>query len=759
MTASEKNQARSAYIRPDPELIPSELKALDRWVLWRAELKDGKWTKPPYQANGRPAKSNNPATWASFTKAWEAYQDERGRFEGVGLVLDGDGLVGVDLDHVVDDAGSIGGPAAAVVRTLSSYTEVSPSGAGLRVFCRGQLPPGGRKKGQFEFYETRRYLTVTGRTFGDPVPIAERTAELAQVHAEIFKARPGTGPRPTPVASEPWRERIDRALRSRSGVDIQRLWEGTNSGDLSADDLALCSHLAFWLDGDTTAMDAAFRASGRMRRKWDEKHYADGRTYGQATIQKAVEGCISFFKDGLRAILGGHKQTADQGQVPAIPEHLTDAGNGELFASQHRGRVRFCHAWGKWLLWDGTKWATDESGQVVQLAIQTARGIFRAAANIQDPQEGLVIAKHAAKTESEPRLKAMLSLAESDLGIHVGVDELDADPWLFNCRNGTIDLRTGQLRLHDREDLITKISPAKYIPETRPELFLKILCRAMAYDPGLIVYLHKLFGYCLTGLTLEQFINLFFGSGANSKSTIIESVRYVLGDYARQTTFDTFLERQNEGIRNDLARLKGARLVTGIEMEQGRKLAEAVMKQLTGGDTITARFLHREHFEFRPTFKIILAANHKPIIRGTDYALWRRVRLVPFTVSIPEAEQDKNLAEKLRAEADAILAWLVEGCLLWQREGLEPPDAVCAATSTYKDESDVLFEFIEDRCETGPLFQVSNAALYEAYTLWASDNHERALSKKGFTNRLSERGFVRGRSAGGRYWIGVRLLQ
>lgn len=265
-------------------------------------------------------------------------------------------------------------------------------------------------------------------------------------------------------------------------------------------------------------------------------------------------------------------------------------------------------------------------------------------------------------------------------------------------------------------------------------------------------------GYSLTGHTSEQVLLLLYGIGANGKSTFLETVRALLGDYATQADFTTFLKRESDGARNDLARLVGTRFVSAVEAEAGKPLAEALVKQLTGGDTITARFLFREFFDFRPAFKLWLAANHKPTITGGDHGIWRRMRLVPFTVTIPEAERDAKLTSKLAAELPGILAWAVRGWLAWRAAGLGLPPEVQAATASYRDEMDALGPFLDEATAAVDGARITAKELYEAYEAWCAANGERPRSQKGFAMSLRERGFeaVKG-SKGVRCWSGLAL--
>ena len=351
----------------------------------------------------------------------------------------------------------------------------------------------------------------------------------------------------------------------------------------------------------------------------------------------------------------------------------------------------------------------------------------------------------------------MVNLTKTESSIPVSQPMLDADPWLFNCRNGTIDLRTGELLAHDRSNLCTKEVPIAYDPDAKCPMWIAFLGRVMADNRALVKFLQRAVGYALTGMTTEQVLFFLYGTGANGKSTFIETCRNLVGDYAQQADFDTFVPKENGHPRNDLARLAGARFVAAVEAAQGRQLAENVIKQATGCDTITARFLYREYFEFSPQFKLFLVANHKPVIVGTDEAIWRRIRLIPFTVTIPPDERDKQLLEKLQRELPGILAWAVQGCLDWQRHGLGEPEAVSNATAAYRREMDVMADFIDESCVLGEDETEDAGLLYERFKEWSDANGEGAATQKKFGAQLRERGFKAGKKRGNRCWFGLRL--
>lgn len=425
------------------------------------------------------------------------------------------------------------------------------------------------------------------------------------------------------------------------------------------------------------------------------------------------------------------------------PTHeLTDVGNAYRFVDQHGDRVRWCPAMKSFLLWDGKRWAKDECGEVVKLAQETARSIHHEAARARGKDEQRQISKWAVTSQSATRINAMLSQAQPHIAVRM--DALDTDPMLLNCTNGTIDLRTGELREHDPKDLITKLSPEPYNPEATAPRFERFL-REVLVDEGVITFVQRFAGYSLTGDTRERVMAILWGSGKNGKSTLVELLRDVMGDYADNTDVETILLKKYNGVGNDVAALKGARLVSTAEVEKGRRLAESKIKNLTGQDTVTARFLFGEPFSFRPEFKVWLSTNNKPEIQGTDDAIWDRIRLVPFTQRFTGESQDRDLAAELRKELPGVLAWMVAGCLDWQRDGLGEPEQVKAATDAYRAEMDVLAVFIDERCVVHPNAQATMKDLFAAWEHWCGVSGEDAGTKRAFGSRLTERGFEAGR--------------
>jgi putative DNA primase/helicase len=338
---------------------------------------------------------------------------------------------------------------------------------------------------------------------------------------------------------------------------------------------------------------------------------------------------------------------------------------------------------------------------------------------------------------SARQVAAVVWLARSDPRMAMTPEQFDRDPWLFNTRGGTVELKTGKMREHRRLDYITKIT--EVIPGGDCPMFLDFLDTIFAKDNELIAYLQKFFGYILTGETTEHAMLFFYGTGANGKSVLVSTLAGILGEYHRVAPIDTFTVTNMIQHPTDMACMQGARLVTAVETEDGRRWAESKIKALTGGDKITARFMRGDFFEFVPAFKLIIAGNHKPSLRSVDEAMRRRLYLIPFNVTIPPEERDKHLADKLKAEWPGILQWMIDGCLKWQREGLSPPQSVTNATAEYLQSEDTFATWIEERCELKPSYTDTSESLFASWKEWAELMGEPAISRKKFNSKLESR--------------------
>ncbi len=441
---------------------------------------------------------------------------------------------------------------------------------------------------------------------------------------------------------------------------------------------------------------------------------------------------------------------------------LSDNGNAQRLVRDHGRDLRFVPAWGRWIVWNGARWISDATGEVVRRAKQVVAGIYSEAARASD-SEREALGKHALRSEQERAIRAMISLAESEPDVPVTPDQLDADPMLLNVENGALDLRTCLLRQHNRSDLITKLAPVRFDPAATHPAWDAFLSR-MVPNPEVQAFLRRAVGYSLTGDTTEEKLFFLHGPTAAGKSTFTGAVSAALGDYAATCDFETFLRKRGDGgVRNDIARLAGIRMALSLEVDEGRALAEALVKTITGGDVITARFLYQESFEFKPTLKLWLASNDKPRANAGDGALWRRILLVPFEVSLPESERDPAVKETLMKDQDAlaaILAWGVRGLREWREIGLRPPAAVRRATDAYREEQDTVAPFLSDCCLLEPGAFVTTKALRAAYDGWCAENREKPLSGNVLATRLRDHRCKSGTSrdhAKARGWSGVRL--
>jgi putative DNA primase/helicase len=482
----------------------------------------------------------------------------------------------------------------------------------------------------------------------------------------------------------------------------------------------------------------------------------------------------------------------DRGQRPAGPAsegrpaadadkpHLSDTGNAVRFVREHGRDMRHCHPWRKWLGWDGRRWRTDETGEAMRRAKATVKRLYDwAAAELRKLQEGeaeddkaaarVAVIKSvlawALKSEAAQRLAALLDVARSELPVMPA--DLDRDPWLFNCANGTLDLRTARLRPHRREDLLTKLCPTAFDPDANCPVFLRTIDGIFGGDRELTRYVQRFGGYCLTGDVREDVVAIAHGVGSNGKTLLFSALLDTIGpDYSGTVPPELLLETRGEQHPTIKADLFGKRLMVAAETGEGRRLNEERLKALSGRDPVKARRMREDFWEFDPTHKLVLFTNHKPEVRGTDHGIWRRLALWPFGVTFWDADKgeagraelraDKGLPEKLRAERPGILAWLVAGCLEWQAEGLRVPEKVKAATAEYRDAQDVLAAFLADCCLTGPNYSARATPLYEGYCRWAKSNNERELSQRRFGDAMTERGYDR-YTSDGTWYRGVAL--
>jgi len=472
------------------------------------------------------------------------------------------------------------------------------------------------------------------------------------------------------------------------------------------------------------------------------------------TYSKFADRDDGYFDLTFNAAVEAAEQSRSTENIARL---CADTGNAARFVLHHRHQVKCCVATGKDYMFDAQRWRVDDTGQMLQLAKRTVLSIFdeaKLAAN-EDHQKGL--AKWAIASQRRERIMAMIALARPELA--VTPEQLDADPWAFNVRNGTLDLRTAELRLHSADDLITKLAPVEYQPDAECPLWLSVLRRAFADDEALMRFVQRFHGMALTGDVREQILAIYHGKGGNGKNVILDTITSIMGDYAGEAPPNLLTATKHQEHPTEVADLMGKRLIVASETEDTSQLKLQLVKRLTGNARIKARFMRQDYFEFDRTFKLVLVTNNKPIVNEDGEAAWRRLRLVPFNVVIPKEERDTRLLEKLKPEWPGILAWMVRGCLDWQREGLGEPDAVRKATAAYRDESDLVGQFLDECCETGELSKLwtPSRLLRHEYEKWSDERGVKAIAGKAFAEKLKEHGCVSQAKQVGRGWAGVRL--
>ena len=439
------------------------------------------------------------------------------------------------------------------------------------------------------------------------------------------------------------------------------------------------------------------------------------------------------------------------------PYNLTDLGNAERFATKYQDRVRWCGIWNTWMVFNGKAWEPDRTGYVDWLAKVVVRNIYNEAANELDDGRRKQLAKHAAASESSRAVRAMLDRAKSELPALPA--EFNKHLYLLNCNNGTLDLRTGELKPHSPYDMLTRCLKIDYNPLATCEKWTSFIDGIFASDQALIQFMKEALGMSLCGDTSEQCLFICHGSGSNGKTTMLETVRIIMEDYGLAANIETFQVRKNQGIGNDVAELYGARFVTASENTMGSRLNEAFIKKATGKEPLRARRLHENEFQFMPEFSIWFAVNHKPVVKDTSKGMWRRVHFIPFTVTIEGDKLDKHLGEKLLDESEGILAWLVQGHIDWHKRGhLEAPDVVKEATKAYRHEMDIVAHFLKDECILEDGKRVGVSQLNDRYEAWCKRNGEK-FEAKDLKNSLKERGFQSKRGTGGVWvWPNIGLI-
>lgn len=739
------------------DTIPELLKHTPQWINWRAgEVKEnGKFDKVPVGRNGHPINALNPANWMRFDEA-AANHEQYGY--GIGFALDGkpiikndEGaplyLIGIDIDNCANTDG-VDFLKRTLPRLGRPYVEKSPSGKGIRAFVLSEhpLPRAGANRDGKEMYVAGRYLTLTGHTIGKTSEIPKSTGAVLELFNEWFpnQAEKDTSRVALPGPSAPLAESDPNIDRVKSAL-----------GFLSADcDYDSWRNVLFalkslgWSCGFELADEWSATAPSRydadsVIKQWNAAKADGGITIGTLFHLAEKAGWVT---PAARAL-----------------ECRGDISNGRLFADRNRGRFLYVTERGKWLQWRGTRWEWSESGEEVEAAKAVADHLADLAAKAikNDPLKGKKIAQHAASSQNINRLKAMVELAASENGMCIGsISQLDASDMLLGVQNGVVDLNTGALLQPAPEMLMTRQAGGAFDLQAGCPQWLKFLADIFEGDHGTIETIQRALGYTLTGSNTEERLFICVGHGANGKSVFGNIVGALLGDYGAVAPSALLTVRRDgdSGPRNDLAMLAGVRLVSINETQSGDRLDEQVVKMLAGREPITTRFLHREFFTYVPHYTPWLRTNHRPIVTGEDEGIWRRLVLIPFRRTFREDERDLNLEQKLIAERDGILMWMLEGTQKWKASGLKLSPTILAESNHYRTESDLLGEFLRDKTQADATKREEQGRVYQCYQQWCCNSGIRPLAKISFTRKLAERGFKSAKSSGRHFYAGLSLI-
>jgi len=442
--------------------------------------------------------------------------------------------------------------------------------------------------------------------------------------------------------------------------------------------------------------------------------------------------------------------------VSVVADQFSDMRMAAAFAQMFIDEIRFWAEAGKYLVFDGRRWSTDVPGGPFPYARRMIEALYKSAFECTDYAQRGDMLKAIIKMEAHPRQETILAAARTRPELIISAVALDQHPMLITANNGVVDLKTGALQPHDAGYFMTRLIHIDYVSEAKCPVFLAFLDRIFEGNQDIIGYLQRFAGYCLTGQTGEQILLFLYGLGCNGKSVLANVLGSLMGDYASTAGSDLLMARDNRTASNDIAALRGARLVKVSEFDDGERLAESQIKTLTGGDPVTCRHLYQEYFTYTPSYKILLIGNHKPKVRGTDHGIWRRLHLLHFQVTIPEKERDPHLQDKLLGELPGILAWAVHGCLEWQRHGLNAPDEIKTATNEYRQSEDIFRQWIDDCCVKGEYIVTPASDLMESFVNFSK---WRNITPQNFGRMLSDAGFTSKSSHGKRKWAGLGLAQ
>lgn len=754
------------------EKIPHELKELDQWCCFKIEeVENGRKTKRPYNPlTNNMAKSNDETTWVSFE---EAVNNLNG-YDGIGFFFV-EPYVGIDLDKVGNeieeylnnpDTDNIIGE---FINVLETYAEISPSGTGIHLITKGELPPKGRRRGNVEIYDTGRFFTMTGKHIGGYNGINEdEYGQLNFLHNKyIAKPEPekqkinktkGFGNDLTPE------EIIDIAKKSKNSLRFITLYEGDWSQFYSSQseaDMAFANDLAFWTARDPMKMDEIFRKSNLYRDKWDEQRGDD--TYGNITINNAIESCQNEFvpettdTDFQLFIM-------DEAIKPAKKEKrysYDDTGNAERLKDLFGDNIRYNYTSKTWMYYDGKRWKHDDTGRMKILTDKVVDNMKNEKLFIAEgiDKEDMEKYRYRHWKDSRNHNKKVNMMKECEHLLPVTNETFDNDFNLFNTQNGFINLKQGVINDHEKQNYFTKISNVEFTDKADCPKWEEFLDDIFLGNQELVRFVQRAVGYSLSGYTTEQVLFVLYGNGRNGKSVFLDILNEIFGNYSTNIQPQAIMASKNQSDASpEIAKLDGARLVTTTEPNEGERFDEGLLKQLTGGDRVSARKLYENEFEFTPQFKLWMATNHKPYVRGRDDGIWRRFVIIPFDKQIPINEIDRELTNKLKRELPAIMKWCVDGFLEWQRIGLSEPAIIKEQRDEYRTEMDSISSFIEECCEIDYKYRVSASELFNAYDNWAKRNNQHKITNVKFATEVLKK-YERTTIKGKRYYRGLKIAE
>lgn len=711
--------------------IPQELRNLKQWGLyhrvWQPEK--NKYTKLPIDPySGGRGKSNDSSTWSDYVTAINAMEHFPDA-DGLAFYFS-NGYFGIDIDHVKDavdsymDGDRDDNIINEFISSTQSYTERSMSGEGIHIIARGKLPEGARRRGNFEMYNNGRFFALTGDVIAHSEQITHvPDVVIERLHKKYF-INPNHIDRDTGIVDNIVTEKIDTPtliqtmLGSSSGVRIKHLLEGGWEQEYvsqSEADMALANYLAFWTARDFAQMDEIFRSSALMRDKYDEKR--GQATYGITLLSKAIREQKDVFHgknvkpiidlDDIPAFLIGSADKVIENDNSPKRKFFSydDTGLAERFHYYYGKNFLYDTIANRAMYYDGQVWREDNYRLLEKTMNKVVDRIKEEPEFTMAPEEMGDMNKtpdelraafkkksrsHSAKDNAIKELRNLITITSDDFDKELGV---------LNTPSGVLELTSGTVEQSTHEDRFTKITNAEYNDKHTPERWLAFLEQTFKGNEELIEFTQRAIGYAATGTMDEEAMFILYGNGKNGKSVFMNTIDYVLGDYSINVDPETVFasrSRNSGGPSGDIARMKGSRVMVLSEPDEGKPLAEGLIKKITSKDTITARKLHSSEIEFRPTGTIFMMTNHKPVVNGTDDGIWRRMMFVPFKNQVKAENMDKKLEDKLRTEADGILAWIQEGTMKWQRDGLNPPPVVLNETNTYRDEMDDVQAFVEE---------------------------------------------------------------